>query len=398
MSRHFKPAEFTKVHGRIAPGKPPMELKAEDIAMDALDALHKLGVYVPPGVLTAMVRDLRDACDGEWSRLPVDITVMGAMDAAPDLAPLVMTAALGSPIQFLQAWLPGFIHIITAARNLDRLIGSTTAGSWEDEEIIFGTLEPTGLPQPYGDYTAVPLASWNVNFERRSIVRFEQGMEVGDLEQLRTARMKVDSAAEKRNSAGLSLDILRNRIGFYGFNSGAGRTYGFLNDPNAPAYVNVAAGAGGLPWSTKVFKEITADIREVAASLQANTTGVFNPQRDNWVMALPTSVSQYLTVMTDQGISVQKWIDDTFKGKLRIEDAPELQGANGGANALIAWAETIQDGASSDGGKVWEQIVPVRFRTIGSERRIKAYVEDYGNALAGALLKRPYAVVRRSGI
>lgn len=395
MSRHFKPAEFSKVAGRIAPGKAPMELKAEDIAMDALDALHRVGIFVPPGVLTAMVRDLRDACDGEWRNLPAD---MSAMDAVPDLAPLVMTAGLGAPIQFLQAWLPGFIHIITAARNLDRLIGSTTVGSWEDEEIILGTLEPTGLPQAYGDYNAVPLASWNVNFERRSIVRFEQGMEVGDLEQLRTARMKVDSAAEKRNSAGLSLDILRNRIGFYGFNNGAGRTYGFLNDPNAPAYVNVAAGTGGLPWSTKTFKEIQADIREVAAALQAATTGVFNPQRDAWVMALPTSVSQYFTVTTDQGVSVQEWLDKTFKGKLRIEDAPELQGANGGANVLIAWVETIMDGASTDGGKVWEQLVPVRFRTIGSERRIKTYVEDYGNALAGTLLKRPFAVVRRSGI
>jgi hypothetical protein len=35
---------------------------------------------------------------------------------------------------------------------------------------------------------------------------------------------------------------------------------------------------------------------------------------------------------------------------------------------------------------------------LGSEKQAKAYVEDYVAATAGVMLKRPYAVARRSGI
>jgi hypothetical protein len=35
---------------------------------------------------------------------------------------------------------------------------------------------------------------------------------------------------------------------------------------------------------------------------------------------------------------------------------------------------------------------------LGVEKKSKAYVEDYTNATAGAMCKRPYAVVRYSGV
>ena len=37
-------------------------------------------------------------------------------------------------------------------------------------------------------------------------------------------------------------------IGFYGFNSGANNTYGYLNDPGLGAYVEVATGASASPY------------------------------------------------------------------------------------------------------------------------------------------------------
>ena len=66
------------------------------------------------------------------------------------------TASITTPIQFLQAWLPGFTEVITAARRIDDLVGITTQGSWEDEEIVQGVLEKVGNAALYFDQTSTP--------------------------------------------------------------------------------------------------------------------------------------------------------------------------------------------------------------------------------------------------
>lgn len=313
------------------------------------------------------------------------------------LQPLNGTASITTPIQFLQNWLPGLVHIVTRALKIDELVGISIGGAWEDEEVIQGILEPTGLAVPYGDYTNVPLASWNLNFERRGIVRFEQGIRVGRLEEARASRVNVSSATEKRAAAARALEINRNRVGFYGYNGGAGRTFGFLNDPGLPAYVTVPNGAGGSPlWSSKSFAEITADIRSAAGSLQNNSGDTLDPITTPTVLAVATVASQFLAVTTDFGQSVRDWMSKTYP-KMRVVTAPELNGANGGANVFYLYAETVNDG-STDGGAVFDQIVPTKFQTLGVEQQAKAYVEDYTNATGGVMVKRPWATVRRSGI
>ena len=74
-----------------------------------------------------------------------------------------------------------------------------------------------------------------------------------------------------------------------------------------------------------------------------------------------------------------------------------LTGANGGANVFYLYAERVEDG-STDGGNVIAQMVPVRFMSLGTERTAKGQIEDFTNALAGVMCKRPWAVVRRSGL
>jgi len=56
-------------------------------------------------------------------------------------------------------------------------------------------------------------------------------MRVGRLEQERAAKMNANTAEAKRAAATQTLEIARNQVGFVGYNSGAGRTYGFLNAP-----------------------------------------------------------------------------------------------------------------------------------------------------------------------
>lgn len=355
----------------------PVQMTAEDCA--DFTQLSQLGIGLPAPFVREQMGNLLSGA---------------AMD---DTQGLITSASISNPVQFLQSWLPGFVRVITAARKIDELIGITTAGKWDDEEIIQGVLEPLGEAALYGDYTNIPLSSWNVNFERRTVIRWEKGIKVGLLEDARSARVRINNAAEKRSAAALALDIVRNRVGFFGFNGGSNRTYGFLNDPALPAYVTFAATGTGstTTWSTKTFLNITADIRGMFAALQAASQDVIDVEATPTTLALATNVYQYLSVTSDFGISVRDWMRQTYP-KCRIVSAPELNLANGGANVAYLYADKIDDG-SSDGGATWVQIVPSKFQALGTEKQAKGYLEDFSNATAGVMVKRPYAVVRRSG-
>jgi len=349
--------------------------------------------------LRKLEKDLSDlginlGIDGDQI-MPMMKTIMAqGMDA---LQPLVTTASITTPVQFLQFWLPGFVRIITAARNIDKLIGMDVAGSWEDEQIVQGVMEPTGNALPYGDTTNVPYANWNTNFEYRNVVRFEQGMIVDRLEEMRSARMRVDSAAEKRESCALQLEIERNRIGFYGYNNGANKTYGILNDPSTPAYVLVANGVSGFPeWSTKTFLEICKDIRTGIQALRQNSLDVIDPESINITLGVATGSVDWLSTTSDFGISVRDWLTKAYP-RVRVVSAPELNAANAGDNVFYMYADAIQD-KSTDNGRVYGQNVQSKFMVLGVEQKAKGYIEDYANATAGVMLKRPWAVVRYYGI
>lgn len=326
-----------------------------------------------------------------------DVQAMAAAMDANVLQPTINAGTIAAPVQFLQNWLPGLVRTVTAVRVIDELIGLTVGGEWSDEEVVQQVLEPTGSAVPYTDSGNVPLSSWNIAYERRTVVRFEQGLEVARLEEARAARIpNIDTAAQKRASAALSLEILRNRIGFYGYLSGDGRTFGFLNDPQLPAYVSVATNGTTTQWSGKTFLQITADIRVAAALLQTQSRGNIDPIRMATTLALPMNRIQYLSVTSDFGISVADWLAKTYP-KMRPVAAPELDGANGGANVFYLYADSVAD-ESTDGGQTFNQIVPAKIRSLGVQQNVKSYVEDYTNATAGVMLKRPWAVVRYTGI
>ena len=324
-----------------------------------------------------------------------------AMAAALGMDSLTQGLTVGSiatPVQFLQTWLPGFVKILMQARKIDELVGISTMGNWYDEEIVQGVMELTGTAVPYGDYTNVPFSSWNANFERRSVVRFEEGLRVGKLEEARSAQIRVSSADSKRESSALALEIQRNAVGFYGYNNGANRTYGFLNDPSLPAYVSVPVnGAGHTEWSYKDFTAITGDVRIAIVALRTQSGDQIDPESTDITLGLPTQCIDYLSVTNALGTqSVRQWLTATYP-RVRVVSAPELNNANGGVNVFYLYAETVQDG-STDDGRTFLQVVPTKFMTTGVEQQAKAYVEDFTNATAGILLKRPYAVVRYQGI
>lgn len=312
------------------------------------------------------------------------------------IQPTISTATIATPVQFLQNWLPGIVHVVTNARKIDDLIGIDISGSFEMAEIVQQFIEWTASSVPYGDFTQVPLSDWNPGYLTRNVVRFEQGMQVGMLESMTAAKVNINTDAEKRNSALEQLEIRRNSVGFFGYNNGNNNTYGLLNEPNLPSYITLPNGAAGTPtWSTKTYLEITKDIRNMMSTLRNQSGERVDPNKDNTTLALATSVVDYLSVTSDFGNSVRDWLTTTYP-KCRVESAPEFDNANGGANVGYLYADTVND-ASTDNRKTFIQSVQAKTFSVGVQKNIKSYEEDYANAMAGVLLKRPFAVVRRSG-
>lgn len=371
--------EASKVHFDIASRN--VKQMPVQMAMDNLQQVMKMGFGVSHSTATDMARAYGFAMD----------SIQGN----------VTTSAVPNLIQFLQNWLPGQVYVMTAAREIDSLIGITTQGEFSDEQIVQQVLEMDGLAVPYTDYGNAPLADWNATYVPRTNIRFELGMRVGILEEERSARQRINSGQSKRESCGLNLEITRNLVGFNGYNSGNDNTYGFLNDPGLSAYITVAATGTGsaTEWSTKTFLNICADIRAAFVQLRTQSKGVINPKNVDTVLGLPTNAIDYLTVTSDFGISVWDWLRQTYP-RCRVQDAIQLDTADGNAvgdGAFYLYAERVSD-LSTDDGKVWTQVVPQKFRVLGVQKLTKGYQEDYANATAGAMAKRPWAIVRYVGI
>jgi hypothetical protein len=375
-------AAISQRHSRLS-GRNARPLDLKKITDSAVRDLARIGFVIDHSIVQDQIKALAKA--GAFR---------GAMDSS-FTAP-VTTPSLPTPIQFLQTWLPGFVKVMTAARKIDEIVGIDTVGSWEDQEIVQGIVEPAGTATEYGDYTNIPLASWNANFERRTIVRGELGLSVATLEEGRASAMRLNSAETKRQQAAVGLEIFRNAVGFFGWQNGLGnRTFGFLNDPNLPAFHTAPSGG----WDGSDFQGITGDIRYMVRTLRVQSQDQVDPKEVDLTLVLPTTKVDLLSTTTDFGISVSDWIKQTYP-RMRIVSAPELAGAGGtqGAplDAAYLFAEDIDSAidGSTDGGDVFSQLVQSKFITLGVEKRAKSYIEDFSNGTAGVLCKRPWAVVR----
>lgn len=313
-----------------------------------------------------------------------------AQDALPDS---VTAQSVASPIQFLQHWLPETIEVLTRARTADELLGREIAGSWEDEEIVLKTMERVGQALPYGDYANTHNADWNPSYDRRTIIRFEDGLTVNRLEEARAAKIRVNSGEEKRASVAESLAIAMNEVAFVGYNGGNNRTYGILNDPNLPNYVTVATGASSnTTWASKTFDEIVNDFKAGMRALRIQSGSNFNPMKDSVTVGIAASCFDYLQAMNSLGTTtVLEWLKANYPN-IRLVAVPEFDGANASSNVLYFIADKL------NGKKVAGQYVQDVMRLLGVEQHVKGFSEAYSNATAGVLVGQALGVVRYSGI
>jgi hypothetical protein len=162
----------------------------------------------------------------------------------------------------------------------------------------------------------------------------------------------------------------------------------------------VANGAtSGTPgWATKTALDIIADLLSAFQTLEVQSGGNIQPKNDETTLVLPTGFDTYLGTPTQFGYSAGEWLLKNYP-KCRVITAPQFAAANGGANVFYLFADRMDsEPDSSDDGRTFVQAVPAKFQTLGVQQESKRYVEDFTNASAGVMCKRPTAVYRGSGI
>lgn len=339
------------------------------------------------------MRRIGVAMDTQFAKTSLSV----AMDAG--LTQPITTSSAGVPVQFLQNFLQGVVHILTTARRGDVLAPVMTVGDWSDEEIVLTILEHLGQPELYKDHGDLPIAAWNATYERRTIVRFELGAESTKLDEERSSKAGFNSMDEKRAAVALAFEILRNEIFFYGFNNGANRTYGFLNDPNLPAFVTLPNGAGGdNTWASKTVAERVTDIVTAVATLRTQSGSQVDPESMRLKLAVASSIKDLMNESDSSfsnGMTVNEWLSKNYPN-ITTESIPEFDGADGGENIFYLYAENVE-GSGTDGGETVIQAVPTKMTALNTVQTARGVREGYTNATAGCFVKRGYAVVRYSG-
>lgn len=357
------------------------------------------GVALDEDQLAALAKDQKTmrrmgiGMDAGFARNALSV----AMDAG--LTQPVTTSSAGVPVQFLQEFLQGVVHILTTARRGDVLAPVMTVGDWSDEEIVLTILEHLGQPELYKDHGDIPIAAWNSTYERRTIVRFELGAEMSKLDEDRSAKAGFNSMDEKRAAVALAFEILRNEIFFYGFNEGTNRTYGFLNDPNLPAFVTLPDGAGGdSTWESKTVAERVTDIVTAVSTLRTQSGSQVDPESMSLKLAVASSIKDLMNESDESftnGMTVNEWLTKNYPN-ITVEAIPEFDGADGGEDVFYLYAENVE-GSGTDGGETVIQAVPTKMTALNTVQTMRGVREGYTNATAGCFVKRGYAVVRYSG-
>jgi hypothetical protein len=275
------------------------------------------------------------------------------------------------------------------------------AGQWHDEDIVLKTMEHIASPQLYSDHGGVPLVSFNETYETRQVIRFELGLQLEQLADARAAATGTNPAQEKRNALAEGFEILRNDIAINGFNIGTGKTYGVLNDPNLPSYITVPDGiSGNSSWDSKLTVEIIDDISTAKKALEIQSGGRVDTSMQAVTLEIPLAFNHNLTKADGSftnGKTAMEWLKENYPN-CTVVTVPEFVGADAGENVFYLKAVSV-DNSGTDGGESMIQVVPSRMRALGSVPTEKGGTKEaYSAAYAGAFCKRPYAVVRYTGI
>ncbi len=327
-----------------------------------------------------------DAQMGDLNDLGISI----AQDADVDS---VLSQTGFTPLQYLQYNVGQAIEALTTPTKIDDICGRSIVANWETEEIIQPLVEGAGVPQLYGDDNDAPYASFEFDFEKRTVQRFELAIRVGKLEDARLSAMTgvgmKSPWALKRAANAKAFSLLLDEIGHRGFYNGAGVTCGLFSDPNELPVTAVQTGK----WNTRTYQQITSDIRFFFETLASQTDTHFSGLNgDKCTLYLAPSAFNALATENEHGKSVRQYIEDNYKG-CRTVVGPRLKGAAAnGADYAFLIADEL------NGSPVVKQFIPQLMRLNGIEKRLKHTAEDYTCATAGVMVCQPLGLLKISGI
>ena len=309
-----------------------------------------------------------------------------AQDAA-----LVSTANTLVPAEFTAFVDPMIIEILTAKRNARAVFAEAKKGDFATAYEKFPVEEFTGATTEYDDYSNAAVAGVNFNWPTREQYRFQTTLNYGDLESAVMATAKINLASKKQQAAARIIDVDANKFYLYGVNGRA--IYGMLNDPNLPAAITPGtAAATGTTWSVKTTKEIFEDVLKLYAALQTSGQGNIDMDSDLCLL-VPPALSVQLGKATDFNVSVQKMIDDYFKGgKLEIILLPELHNASTSINTIMMIARNIM-GTPTAQLAFSEKIRAGRVVPAESSFRQK-----YSSTTYGCIYYRYFGVAQMTGV
>jgi len=301
--------------------------------------------------------------------------------------------------QFLQSWLPGVVRQVTSPRRARELMGFTQQGSFHDQTIVWRQTEILGRVDVYGDLAAAPRSNYNVEYVARDVARFKGEVSTEYLQNARMSATGFSDLDEKTASLARQFAIIENQVSFLGWSGQS--TYGVLNDPNMPAYVTVAATGTGSStlWSTKTWAQQQADIIESINGLIAQTDTAFDPYSSDFDWWVSATTYGNLSNTNTLGLSLKAWLIDNYPG-IRIKAVPEFAAANGGQDVWYMVALSKLEGDdSTDSGLTIENLVQSTMFTIATlPNKEGGTTSVFGSASAGVGLKRPFLVVRRTGM
>lgn len=259
-----------------------------------------------------------------------------AMDAQPTL---VTQPSAGIPSWLTQYVDPEPIRVLQAKNLGAQILDERKNGDWTMQTAWFPMIENVGEVSSYGDLNENAMSDVNINYESRTSYLFQTIIEYGDLEVERFALTRLNLVAEKNLAAAKTLDKFMDYTYHFGVQGIA--NYGVLNDPSLPPAITPSTkAAGGVKWVgangqiTATAQEIYGDFQTLYSQLTSPTYGTID-MNAKLKFVTPSTVNSALTAVNQFGITIRKFITDSFPNVEFISD-PRYATAAGNVVQLIA--------------------------------------------------------------
>ena len=319
---------------------------------------------------------------GSQRVLPCDEKGVIAMDAA-----LQTTANATIPQIFATFVHPEVVEEVTAPLTSTKIFDEMKGADWADEQSTFPVAELLGSATGYSDYGRGTTSDSNLDWEVRDVARFQTFITIGDLEQEKMSKAKIDLLKQKQKAAARTLEILENKINFFGVDGKA--IYGLLTDPNLPSAVTPENVNSKVKWSEKDAVAIYNDILKMFNSIAEASNGYVTFDTP-MVLCVPPAVLGNLAKVTQFGIAPTLEVLKKYFPNLDFLAVPELN-KNGVAEAMLIVKEIAGEPVGKFG-------IVEKVRTGRVVLEHSSMSQKWSAGTSGLFLFRPYGIARMTGI